>query len=210
MFTSAAVLAGGQSRRMGFDKSQLRIRGRPLLDNIIEQLETRFDRIVVVADREKDLVGRPDVEVMYDLVPGMGPLAGLYTALKHFREGFVFLTACAMPVVDVGFIDRMKEAYRSREEDTCDAILGKHTGADMIEPFHAFYSCGLVPEIERLLKVGEGSEPRRLSFRSLVHERDTLFVDMEDAGFSLNLNNQADVDTFIKSNQEHEERCNRP
>jgi molybdopterin-guanine dinucleotide biosynthesis protein A len=205
LFTSAAVLAGGQSRRMGFDKSQLRIGGRPLLEGILKQLDTRFDRIVIVADREKDLVERTDVEVMYDLVPGIGPLAGLYTALKHFREGFVFLTACDMPVVDVGFIDRMKEEYRSREGDMCDAILGKHIGTGMIEPFHAFYSCGLIPEIERILKVGEGSEPRRRSFHTLLHDRDTLFVDMEEAGFSLNLNRQVDVDTFIKSNQEREE-----
>ena len=196
MFDTAAVLVGGRSRRMGVDKSRLRFGDREVLDIICSQLGTRFDRIVIVSDREKEHVERAGREVVHDHVPGAGPLGGLYTAMKHFGTGYIFLAACDMPLIDLGFIDRMKDAFRSQGRPDTAAILGRHPGTGMIEPFHAFYSCTLAPRAERLLEQDKEDDGRKLSLRSLVHGRDVLYIDIEDTTFTANLNRKEDLERF--------------
>ena len=181
---------------MGVDKSRLRFGDREVLDIICSQLGTRFDRIVIVSDREKEHVERAGREVVHDHVPGAGPLGGLYTAMKHFGTGHVFLAACDMPLIDVGFIDRMRDAFRSRGGPDTAAVLGRHPGTGMIEPFHAFYSCTLAPRAERLLEQGGEDGGRKLSLRSLIHGQDVLYIDIEDATFTTNLNRREDLERF--------------
>ena len=45
-FSTAIVLAGGQSSRMGFDKQLLRIHERSLMDSIVNNLKEEFEEIM--------------------------------------------------------------------------------------------------------------------------------------------------------------------
>ena len=93
-----AVLAGGQSRRMGRDKAMLDWDGRSLLMRAVKVLESVFDEVLVVAPRDR---GYEDlgVQVVPDIRPGLGPLGGLHTALVHGRGKPLFILACDMPHV---------------------------------------------------------------------------------------------------------------
>jgi molybdopterin-guanine dinucleotide biosynthesis protein A len=90
---TGVVLAGGKSRRMGRDKLQLMVGGKPLLDRVCLALVSRCDEILVVGGYAP--AGARDVP---DLRPGrQGPLAGIETGLLAARHRAVFVAAGDMP-----------------------------------------------------------------------------------------------------------------
>jgi len=97
--TTAAILAGGQARRMaGRDKSQLRIDGRTILERQVEALDGLVTRIWVVGYRGTVPQGLP-VSVLADRTPDSGPLGGLDAALAAAGHDDVLLLACDLPNV---------------------------------------------------------------------------------------------------------------
>src|SRR5579884_62475 len=72
------VLAGGRSRRMGGDKSELPWRGQSFLEHAISRMQEVCDRVFVLGESTTATV--PALE---DTFAGDGPLAGLHTALVH-------------------------------------------------------------------------------------------------------------------------------
>ena len=78
------ILAGGLSRRMGRDKSRLKLGPRTMLGQI--RTEARA-------------LGWPVRVIRRDAVPRCGPLGGVYTALKSTRADAVLFLACDMPWV---------------------------------------------------------------------------------------------------------------
>src|SRR5689334_13117942 len=78
------ILAGGLSRRMGLDKSRLKLGRRTLLGHI---------------RAEAKRTGLPVRVIRRDCVPRCGPLGGIFTALKSTRAEWVLFLACDMPFV---------------------------------------------------------------------------------------------------------------
>src|SRR6266566_1093085 len=83
------ILAGGLSRRMGRDKSRLRLGRRTMLGHI---------------RGEARKLGFPVRVIRRDAVPRCGPLGGVYTALKTTRAHAVVFLACDMPFVSADLI----------------------------------------------------------------------------------------------------------
>ena len=78
------ILAGGQSRRMGRDKSRIRVAGKTLLQHV---------RAAALA------TGLPVRTIRTDAVPRCGPLGGVLTGLRRARSGWGLFLSCDMPLV---------------------------------------------------------------------------------------------------------------
>ena len=135
----AAILAGGQARRFGGrDKSALRIGATSILDRQLSAVREAAGRVfVVTASRAR--LGRDDVEVVEDLLPGSGAAGGLYTALEAARSPFVLVLACDLPFVSAAFLRYLAslagpghDAVVPRSSDGWQplcAVYGRHVAA---------------------------------------------------------------------------------
>ncbi len=154
---AAAVLAGGQSRRMGRDKAFLLVGGRLLIERTLATLERRFPEVLIVANEVGKYahLGRP---VAADLRPGAGALGGIYTAvaLAARPATHVFLCACDMPFLDERLIDLLVRQVGAgapvdvvvpEDPSAPDSSAGLH-------PLCAVYSRRVLPAIERSLAAG--------------------------------------------------------
>jgi molybdopterin-guanine dinucleotide biosynthesis protein A len=134
---TGVVLAGGKSSRMGRDKATLEFDGETLQERAVAVLRECFAEVVVI--RQDD-------------VPGLGPIGGLLTALRHLRTEALFLVACDMPFLDAGLIRRM---------------AGELAGYDAVaipgEPLHAAYSARILPVVEQQIAAGDYAMHRLLS-----------------------------------------------
>jgi molybdopterin-guanine dinucleotide biosynthesis protein A len=87
---AAAILAGGQSRRMGQPKALLPLEGKPLVEHLIAALKRDVAQVFVTGCPESGLYRHLSVPVVTDLLAdssgGMGPLGGIYTALRYVSE----------------------------------------------------------------------------------------------------------------------------
>ncbi len=90
---SGFVLVGGQSRRMGRDKSQLEWKGGTLLEHMVRQLSAVVDSVEVVGGTEL-----PDRE------PGLGPLGGIRTALEQTSTEMNLFVATDLPFLTTAFL----------------------------------------------------------------------------------------------------------
>lgn len=154
---AAAVLAGGQSRRMGRDKAFLPVGGRPLIERTLETLERRFPEVLVVAN-EVGKYAHLGRRVAADLRPGAGALGGIYTAIALAARPatHVFLCACDMPFLDERLIDLLvrqldvgtpPDVVVPEDPSAPDSSAGLH-------PLCAVYSRHVLPAIERKLAAG--------------------------------------------------------
>ncbi len=91
----AFILAGGASRRMGTDKSQLLIDHQTFIERIAETLSNVTDSVTVVG-RCLDASSLPSVP---DIYPQWGALGGLHAALTASNRAWAIVVACDLPFV---------------------------------------------------------------------------------------------------------------
>jgi molybdenum cofactor guanylyltransferase len=144
----AYILAGGQSRRFGSDKARALVNGVPLVGRIAGELSSSGAVVTVVAEAEGKYadLGLPTIG---DLRPGLGPMGGLQTALRHMPiPGWLLLVSCDM----VGLDGRWIDALLAGQREGALAVAFRH---DRWEPLLALYHANIGAEVDRRIDAGE-------------------------------------------------------
>jgi molybdenum cofactor synthesis domain-containing protein len=100
---TAAILAGGHSRRMGQDKALLQYRNGKLIEAVYAVLARLFQEILIVAKRP-ELYRFLPARAVTDALSGDGPLVGIHAALQAATTPFVFVVGCDMPSLQPSLI----------------------------------------------------------------------------------------------------------
>jgi len=88
-----AILAGGQSKRMGRDKLFLEINNKKLIEYTTEKVKKYFKKIIIVTNQENEFFTKNKLTTVDDCIKGqLGPLVGILTAMKWAKEN---TTNCA-------------------------------------------------------------------------------------------------------------------
>jgi len=157
------VLIGGKSQRFGSDKVVSPVGEKLLVEHVIDVIAPLFDEILLVGHPREPLLGHKIVE---DLIPGSGPIGGIFTALTHARSPQCFVFAADMPNLNQAFISHMITLVE--EYDIVVPVWSKGR-----EPLHAIYHHRLTGTIEHLLRRGE----RKIY--PLIKEANTRMLDEE-------------------------------
>jgi len=98
--TTAIILAGGKSSRMGTNKALLTLNGKTVIEGIAESLEKTADELLIVTNTPDDykFLHLPMTE---DKWKGMGPLAGIEAGLSASKTEHNLIVACDMPFISV-------------------------------------------------------------------------------------------------------------
>lgn len=181
---TGAILAGGQSRRMGFNKAFIKVDGTTIIERAIGVFRKEFDQVYIVAN-DIQLYESLDVRVYADLIKGAGSIGGIYTALFHSPTDFVFVAACDMPFLDAASIKKITEAAKGDSDAVVPFIGGR------FHPLHAAYSRKCMKPMERMIRDGklrindllEGIRVRALSekdFKGLPIEKSVENVNTKE------------------------------
>ena len=82
-----AILAGGQSKRMGRDKLFLEINNKKLIEYTTEKVKKYFKKIIIVTNQENEFFTKNKLTTVDDCIKGqLGPLVGILTAMKWAKE----------------------------------------------------------------------------------------------------------------------------
>ena len=82
----AVVLAGGKSQRFGRDKSQVKLGDKILIDYILSEIIDLYKDILIVANEPIRFLNSDKIFLTKDIEKGLGPLGGVFTAMKWVRD----------------------------------------------------------------------------------------------------------------------------
>lgn len=184
---TGAILAGGESKRLGVNKSFVDVGGVALIERVLGVLRDIFDEVFIVTVHP-ELYTHLGCPVHTDLLPGNDSLGGLHAALSCASADACFLCACDMPFLNPRLIRHMVELAPG-----ADLVIPK--SADGFQALHAVYSKRCLPAIEANIAAGElkliGFHPR-VSVR-VVEGLELEGLDPEGRSF-FNVNRMEDLE----------------
>ena len=145
---TAAILAGGEGRRVGgADKGLLPLDGRPLVAHVVTALRGQAGHMVICANRNADRYAQ-FAPVITDGGPGFrGPLAGITAALRACTSAWLLTVPvdCPQPPRDLAV--RLHEATLAENRDAVVVYDGTR-----VQPMFALYRSILAANAEDALR----------------------------------------------------------
>tara|TARA_B100000586_G_C19927207_1_gene349802 strand:+ start:85 stop:705 length:621 start_codon:yes stop_codon:yes gene_type:complete len=81
------ILAGGQSRRMGRDKSLIKLNGKTLIEHTIIKVKKFLPNLIIISNENKNEIMKYGIDLVNDcLGENQGPLIGIMTAMKYIKD----------------------------------------------------------------------------------------------------------------------------
>jgi molybdopterin-guanine dinucleotide biosynthesis protein A len=188
---SAFILAGGESRRMGSDKSQLLLDGESFVERIAKVLAKITDNITVVGKPPPHSTRLPYVP---DVYPKWGALGGVHTALASCKAEWCLIVACDYPFISAELCERLaglRENFAAVAPVQSDGIP---------QPLCALYQTGrCLGPAEQLINSGER---KPIALLQSVPTRWVPFAEIQDLPgseqFFENINTPEDYDRIVE------------
>jgi len=201
-FGTAVILAGGNSRRMGYDKQYLKIDGHYLILSLIEQMSPYFDQIIISCNHPVHPYHLyKGVTVVKDQYIQVGPMAGIHGALQASHSEYVYVIACDTFFYSEIMCYLRQEICRKVESDgeVAPTICLLEKDTDYFEPLNAFYHIGVFEAFERALH--ENCFSLQKCIRAIENKHVITVAEMgkrfKDALF-INFNTKEDVKRYEK------------
>lgn len=195
---SGIVVAGGQSRRIGFDKRRLRLwgaQGPTLLERTLDTLAPLCDELVVVLNDPQQWP-HLQARLVSDIYADGGVLGAVYVGLLAAQHPHSLVVAADMPLLNAHLLAAMLAYPR-----TYDLLIPRSIGSDTaptrgyVEPLHAIYSRACLIPMRQLLYAGTRRMTdllERVRVTYLAHQ-DQECYDPHGLSFA-NINTPADLE----------------
>ena len=82
-----AILAGGQSRRMGKDKLFLELNNKKLIEHTIDKVKKYLKQVIIITNQNNEFFLKNNLTTVKDCIEGqLGPLVGILTAMQWAKK----------------------------------------------------------------------------------------------------------------------------
>ncbi len=173
---TGVILAGGESRRMGSDKSLLPLKGARFIDHVYRSMEGLFDEVIIVTNSPQLYEDIPCRKVP-DIYYAQGSLAGIHSGLRHAKTDRIFVAGCDMPLLNPEAVRLLCESFEGE-----DVRIPSNGG--QVEPLHALYGRKCLAAMEQVLDEGRR---RIVAFFDRVRVQEVgldLFAGVDPEGLS--------------------------
>ena len=148
----SVILTGGKSSRMNYlNKSFLKISDQFFIEKIINSLKEKTEIVCINANDDIEKYRGFKLTIIQDAIKGYkGPLAGLHSAMKHYKnisqDSWFAIFPTDAPFIDTNLID----LFESKKKENCQAFISKID--DSIEPMFSFWSIKSLEYLETILQ----------------------------------------------------------
>jgi molybdopterin-guanine dinucleotide biosynthesis protein A len=149
---------------MGRDKARLPLKSSLLIEDVTAKLGFVAQNVALIGEsqRYRDL----PFECLDDLRPGLGPLAGIETALASGRGELNLIVACDMPNIQ---IDWLRDLVRRAMNHESDCVVCRDTSG-AVHPLCGIWRRTCLPRVSSALERG------RLRVLELLQELNAVYL----------------------------------
>ncbi len=149
---SPGILAGGRATRMGgADKGLVELRGRPMVEYVLDALRGQTAGVLINANRSLDRYAQYGARIVPDSQAGfLGPLAGIASMMAVADTEWLLTSPCDSPQVPGDLGARLWQAVARERAD-----IGVAHSGDRLEPVFALLRCSLRANLDAYLASGE-------------------------------------------------------
>ena len=151
MEVTGIILAGGKSSRMGTEKGLQELCGKPLIHYAIDVLQSVGSTIIISSS--SDVYQEFGFQVVADEFPGIGPMGGIYSALKQSRTELNLVLSCDLPFVPTELLTFILSQAPGFE------VAVPWQGAQHYEPLCGFYRLSVLNSIHSFIQRGNYKLP---------------------------------------------------
>lgn len=192
----AYILAGGESSRFnGKPKGMQILKGKPLIQHVIDKLTPQTNTIFVnshISDYAQlglELIG--DVDEKFQ-----GPLAGLYACMKHAKSNNIdhfIITPCDSPFIPNDLIEKLSLAINSFTPLHSEEILASYIHyQDYMQPPYSLWSTKLLNKLELAIQE-EGWGGLKIFIKSLGNQAVAVEYEEQEPNPFFNINCSEDL-----------------
>jgi len=120
-----AILAGGQSKRMGKDKLFLELNNKKLIEHTIDKVKKYLKKVIIITNQDNEFFSKNNLITVKDCIEGqLGPLVGILTAMKWAKENLSKCSWIATFPCDTPFFpEKIIESFIKESEKKESLIL---------------------------------------------------------------------------------------
>ncbi len=148
---TTVILAGGAARRMGGeDKGLTTLNGRAMISYVIERVAPQSSALLINCNRSQSQYAEFGYPLLEDtLSGGLGPLAGMLSALQQCNSDYVLSVPCDTPLLPTDLMERMLKALEEADADACTVDDGKR-----LHPVVLLVKRSVLPQLQSYLASG--------------------------------------------------------
>lgn len=187
------ILAGGKSSRLGFNKIDLKINDRSIVEIIDMSIGKLFEqKYIVVKNKSNTYIN--GFEIIEDKMEITAPMAGVIAALRFSTSDKNFICACDMPFIKKGLVEYMLSF------DGYDVVVPCHDG--FYEPLCSVYRKSFLEITEKAFDRGEFSLINAIKKAKIkiIKKKEIVFFDKDLTSFK-NINTIKDLEAINKWHQ---------
>jgi len=176
------ILAGGQARRMGGeDKGLIQLAQKPMIEYVLNAIESQVDDIIINANRNQAIYERYGYPVVADQIEGYcGPLAGMASGLQAAKTSFVVTVPCDSPLIPDDLVQKLYSTLQDEDAEICTA----HSNG-RLQPVFTVMKTEVLSSMLDFLNNGERKidkwfEQHRLAIADFSEQPDT-FININSA-----------------------------
>ncbi len=160
---------------MGRDKALLPLVEGTLAGSIAARVAQAAGNVTLIGPPER--YGSLGHRVIADLIPGAGPLGGVYTALYHSSGDWNLMVACDMPDVTVALFE---DLFAAAESSNADCVVPGRSGS--LDPLCAVY------HRRSMTRAKQAIDRNSLKMHDFLSDLKTIIWPLEDLAPLSNIN----------------------
>ena len=188
------ILCGGKSCRFGEDKGLCTLAGEPMINYPIKALKSLCDEIIISSNEKR--YEKLGYKVIPDTIKNIGPIGGIYTALKESKNDHNLIVSCDMPFLN-------PELLKHIIDNTQNSLIASAFKDEYVEPLCSYFNKKTIPLI------GEMIHNKYFKLQILLNRANYKKINIDESlpffkdHLFLNINTQIEynkAETIIKEN----------
>ena len=175
------ILAGGESKRMGTNKSLIQLHNKPLIEHVYDRLIEQVSHISINTNQPIEIFPE-NIQFKDRILNNPGPLAGIHAGLFYAKQNWVQFCPNDCPFLPINLVEKLSFCIK---EEGPTIILPSLL--DRLEPVFMLCHRSLLKNLEDFISAGG----RKMEL--WIKENNYKAVNFSDQKAFVNINNLSEL-----------------